>query len=516
MADDTNDDAVDTLSATEIAEAPMEAEAPNDVQFASDEEASTNQVEEELNNFRELIATAAAEIQQQASEFHALVNDSRQADKETKEAVATLQTTLSSAQNLLEDITSTVSQANDLPNQLSQLKDEVTQIHEEAAKANIGIEAANTEIRATHTEIKTAYTEIEQLRSDVTTNADAVAQHEQGARTSSNAAVAHNEAAVKATASAAKSQADALVALTQVQGYLNQAQLDQQEVSNAFTSATTELAETKRLRVSTSQVLSAVEQDKATAEGALEQVAVHEKSMNEASERVKVLEQDINKTNDELAVCRKQFGDLKKEIEGLLPGATSAGLSSAFRNQKESYNAPKLLYVGLLVLSALAVALIPHYISDDEWTTKLTNPWQIILAHWLQKSPLEAPMFLLLYFAFRAFTTADKLQQDYAYKERIATTFEGFKAQFANIETPPGTESLLSVLCAKVLTIIGQHPARFYDAKHIEDAPSPAQAVRTVQGMFIEPKNDVNSNTEIAEANPPVPIAATGSGQIVK
>ena len=169
-----------------------------------------------------------------------------------------------------------------------------------------------------------------------------------------------------------------------------------------------------------------------------------------------------------------------------------------------------------MVLSALLLVFVPHYIPEDEWMTKLTSPWQIILVHWLQKSPVEAPLFLVLYFAFRAFTTADKLQQDYAYKERIATTFEGFKGQFASIEVPLGTESLLSLLCAKVLTIIGQHPARFYDAKHIEDAPSPAQAVKTVQGMFIEPKNDVISNIEVAEASPSVPIAATGNGQIIK
>ena len=288
MADDPNNDVINTLPATEVAEASVETEAPNDVQLASDKEANSNQIDEELDKFREFIVAAVAEIRRQTSEFSALVSNSRQTDEEAKEAAATLQTNLSSAQNLLEDITSTVSQANDFPSQLSQLRDEVTQIHEEATKANVEIEGAKTEIKSTHAGIKTAYTEIEQLRSDVMANADTVVQHEHTARTSSAAATTHNEAAAKAVGAITKSQADALEALTKIQPYLSQAQSDQQKVSDALTGATAELAETAKLRVNTGQVLSAVEQDKATTEAAVEQVAIHEKNINEASDRVKV------------------------------------------------------------------------------------------------------------------------------------------------------------------------------------------------------------------------------------
>ncbi len=167
-----------------------------------------------------------------------------------------------------------------------------------------------------------------------------------------------------------------------------------------------------------------------------------------------------------------------------------------------------------LVASAIFLAFGQHVFPDEPWMGKLTNPWQIMLAHLLQKSPIEVPALLLLYFASRAFITADKLQQDYAYKERIATTFEGFKAQFSNIETPAGVESPLGILCIKLLTIIGQHPARFYDPKHIEDLPSAPQAAKQVQGFLSQSRSTANADMETADEKPAIPIEVANTAKL--
>ena len=51
--------------------------------------------------------------------------------------------------------------------------------------------------------------------------------------------------------------------------------------------------------------------------------------------RVRQYETDLQRLNED-------FNKLHAKVEGLLPNATSAGLASAFRNQKARFNSPQL------------------------------------------------------------------------------------------------------------------------------------------------------------------------------
>lgn len=499
MADNLDENPTDNAPLTEPADLSADGEVESHVQLPSNDESSSSQVEEELNKFRDFITTATAKIEKQLSEFSVSADYLRQTETQSKESLASIQTALSDANTVMADINSIVSEAKELPDQLSQIKDQIVLLHGTAT--------------SDATEIATIHTEIERLQSDVAVNATAVSQHKQTAITEAAAATAQNEAATSAAASTAKNQADSLATLTQVQGHFNQTSTFQQQISDALEIVKVELVQTKEASVSAKQSLELVTKDSDLVEAAKQKVTSEEKNVREARGRVEVLEQAIKATkatNDDIDACRKQYSELVKTIEGLLPGATSASLSSAFRDQKQSYDLPKIGYMALFVLSVVLLAFGQHFIPEESWMTKLTNPWEIMLAHLLQKSPVEVPLLLMLYFAFRAFTTADKLQQDYAYKERMATAFEGFKTQFANIDTPAGDDAPLAVLCIKLLTIIGQHPARFYDPKHIEDLPSGPQAAKQVQNLLSRSRSVADVDIKTGEEKPaPIEISNT-------
>ena len=198
-----------------------------------------------------------------------------------------------------------------------------------------------------------------------------------------------------------------------------------------------------------------------------------------------------------LAALEKRFGERERQIEGLLPGATSAGLASDFRDQQQTYVWPKrgwaLLFLIAIIGMLLTVFLAPH----ERWMDSITNPYEGLFVNFLHRSPYFVPLGLLAYFAYRYFGLADRLQQDYAYKERLSSTFEGYKSQMGQIQVPPGSPSPLTVLCTKVLHVIGQHPARFYDRNHTEEMPPALQL-----GQVLEVPD------QIARRKPKAPVVA--------
>ncbi len=356
-------------------------------------------------------------------------------------------------------------------------------------------------------EVQPVQQKIAQIQLEVEGAATRVSQQEQAATVSAAGAEAQNKTAMAAATEVTGNQVASSAALTDIQSALQKSTSHVTETAAHVAETTASLSQAETNNTAIENLLSSLTttaenitsvQKKAQTTGdfitaTLTSAKNSEQTITKISERVVALEVTIKQRDKELADWQERYGKsltdwqaryeaLHSQIENLLPGATSANLATAFRDQKESYKWPKIIYSGLFIASAIFLAFsykitVPQ---EDTWAKNITNPWEGILTDLVHKGPFYLPSLLVLYFTYRAFTTADKMQQDYAYKEKIATSFEGFKKQFESIVTPTGIESPLAILCTQMLVIIGLHPTRFFDTVRTDELPGTEAIKRTL------------------------------------
>lgn len=359
---------------------------------------------------------------------------------------------------------------------------------------------------------------IAQTQLEVEGAATRVSQQEQAATVSAAGAEAQNKTAIVAATEVTGNQVASAAALADIQSALQKSTSHITQTTAHVTETAALLAQATTNKTAIADILSTasttqenilnLQKEARTTGGAITATLTSAKSSEqrivEIGERVAALEGIIKQRDKELSDWQGRYNgaltdwqgrykELYDQIENLLPGATSANLATAFRDQKESYKWPKVIYSGLFIAAAIFLALsykiaVPQ---EDTWAKNITNPWEGILTDLVHKGPFYLPSLLVLFFTYRAFTMADKMQQDYAYKEKIATSFEGFKKQFESIVTPTGIESPLAILCTQMLVIIGLHPTRFFDPVHADELPG-TEAIKRALDPARKPKAEPN------------------------
>lgn len=328
------------------------------------------------------------------------------------------------------------------------------------SKTQAALEQA-TGVLAAAKELETSLTAVVQAATTAKENAEASLKSAEEARSktqdeSVEAAAARTEAQTNATASQQASQV--------AQGNLTQSAEHQQAAQQAASQAATALSDTQQ------QLTNATESvDKIAS--ILEAATADQIKTQGLAKKAEDTKTTLKEYEDKLLELQNDYTGVKSQIEGLLPGATSAGLAHHFKDQKESYRTPKLAWAALFIAAVVGMMLTVLLVPQEEWVKNIANPYQGLLVSFLHRSPYFIPLGLLAYFAYRYYGLADRMEQDYAYKERLSSAFEGYKKQMSEIQVPPGQVSPFAGLCNNILHIIGQHPARFYDKHHIEEAP---------------------------------------------
>jgi hypothetical protein len=335
----------------------------------------------------------------------------------------------------------------------------------EISKIKGAVEAESTWLATTRKSVEDA----------AQTTATAVAEAVTNARviTASKADV---DAAVLAIESASAQSQNGLTAI-------EAAQTEAKNVKQRIADAAAEVVQTKATVDTQSSAVQALHTQVSTAAA---DVQVHSATVMDCKNRSVTLlglMEDVKQTatsaqaraaeyEEQLKQLGADCADLHKKIEALLPGATSAGLASAFENEKRRFVLPQLVSVGIFVIAAIALAVIGSQHLKDVATqaagTAIT--WDLVLRNIANRLLLVGPLLWVGYVALRNFTTALRLQEDYAYKEVISRSFEGYKREMANL--PPNVDvAPLVRLCENVLTTIGQRPGRLYEGKHDDITP---------------------------------------------
>ena len=71
---------------------------------------------------------------------------------------------------------------------------------------------------------------------------------------------------------------------------------------------------------------------------------------------------------------------------------------------------------------------------------------------------------------------AQRVEEDYAFKEAVSRSFEGYRRELAELKGKAAPESALSRFCARVLGVITDPPRRIYERHQLNKTPLSAVA----------------------------------------
>lgn len=183
----------------------------------------------------------------------------------------------------------------------------------------------------------------------------------------------------------------------------------------------------------------------------------------EADQRVEEYELQLQRL---LKSCQKQL----TTIEGLLPGATSAGLASAFDGRSKSFKEPEKNWHKWFIGSVLALILLAL---QGLWAASSadTPSYDEVILLWLTRLPIAVALVWLALHASREAALAKRIEEDYGYKAAISTSLEGFQKMLREINNEANESSVLGRLCSDTLTTIASPPGRIYDKHRLTETP---------------------------------------------
>lgn len=210
----------------------------------------------------------------------------------------------------------------------------------------------------------------------------------------------------------------------------------------------------------------------------------------EITERLKIL-RELESSN------KIRYDAVVEEIQSLLPGATSAGLATAYKEMKESftdsikrfewtfYSSIGLLII-LSVLSALSFSL-SHTEAGFQFAYGFIkyNTFDQALRENLFKLPLYGALIWLVFFASKRRSEAQRLQQEYAHKEALAKSYGSYKKQLEDLDVED--KELQKDFIKKTIDAITYNASQTLDGVHGDNHPA-KDLVEKVLNKFPEIK----------------------------
>jgi len=194
----------------------------------------------------------------------------------------------------------------------------------------------------------------------------------------------------------------------------------------------------------------------------------------DSEEKHKGLAGELDLRKEELKSFEKEqkerYKALNEKINGLLPGATSAGLANAYHEMKVSFDAPiktasRLFYGSIMALVVLALVLSWESIGGAQ-----TQDWDAIFKGLVYRLPLYGPIIWLAFYASKRRSECQRLQQEYAHKEALAKSYDSYKQQIEALNS--GDTDMLNNLITKAIDAISYNASETLDKRHGDRHPA--------------------------------------------
>lgn len=178
--------------------------------------------------------------------------------------------------------------------------------------------------------------------------------------------------------------------------------------------------------------------------------------------RVDGLKQELEKRFDALTKYETQQNTkleaLVEKVNGLIPGATSAGLATAYFEERKKFKLPIILW-NLAFIASLVGITVFSFTSLSE-----LNTIEDIGKSLLHSLPITAPLIWLAIYASKRRSENQRLEQEYAHKEALAKSYSSYKQQ---IEALNEKDAILLVkLLDSAIKTITYNASESLDKKH--------------------------------------------------
>lgn len=210
--------------------------------------------------------------------------------------------------------------------------------------------------------------------------------------------------------------------------------------------------------------------------GLLSQCREHASITKALADLANTIEARVSAYESRLAEIEARAAEDSRTIEGLLPGATSAGLASAFNTRRERFRVPQRNWQFIFVFSVLAllgVAALEFLLLP---TSEGPLTWDRLMLSFLHRLPFALPFIWLAIHASHRAALAQRVEEDYAFKETVSRSFEGYRREMAELEGRAAQGSALWRFCDGVLAIITNPPGRIYEKHPLNQTPLTAAA----------------------------------------
>ncbi|MEI8656228.1 hypothetical protein [Vibrio sp. Hal054] len=174
----------------------------------------------------------------------------------------------------------------------------------------------------------------------------------------------------------------------------------------------------------------------------------------------------------------QRYKALNEQIEKLLPGAASAGLASAYHDLKIGCKGPiktysLLFYVSMVALISAGFLLLTKELSFSPFTISFmesSTDWVSISKSLIRKLPVIVPIVWFALFVSKRRNEFSRLHEEYAHKEALAKSYQGFKQQIE--ELSDNDDKLLKELLSEAIKAISFNASTTLDKKHDEGTPA--------------------------------------------
>ncbi len=154
------------------------------------------------------------------------------------------------------------------------------------------------------------------------------------------------------------------------------------------------------------------------------------------------------------ADSKKQFDELKARIEGLLPGATSAGLASSYQDaQKEKK--PWLYGIGFVFS---LVVLMGAYFYSLVYNSPPTDFSTIFI-----RATIGFPLIWIAWFCQRSLSQMTRISEEYRHKEKMMRIYDGFSKQIEQSTDAEEGKTKKIDLISVTINAIEKNPAERLD-----------------------------------------------------
>ena len=224
----------------------------------------------------------------------------------------------------------------------------------------------------------------------------------------------------------------------------------QKEIENIFTDSSNTLGELKEFYV---KIFGEVDGGTKERIGGLQE---------EIQKRFKEIDDFENRHQTLLDKHKKKYEEMVKEINSLLPGATSIGLAKTYTYNREKFEKQTRFWNRFFIGIMVTIFLFGFYLVVENLT--------IDIQHILKYSPIYISVIWLALFASKRRNESMRLEQEYTHKETLAKSYMSYKEQIENLANNEKNE-LLQKLLKSTMATISQNPNHVLDKNNTDNHP---------------------------------------------